>query len=247
MKLWKNKSNSCYIDSLLSILFLAKEGWFISKILCEEVNEIEYPPGIRTLTSKIDGMNKFASKVQTLLSGLFFDIQRKEHPNSLISFLSYCDTRIKTGNTGNPAEIYELLTSLFPSIQIHYRRKESDGNYDRSQALFDMTDFPLKKIISSPKLLVFSNGGIERFKGRINWAKRGFGVEIKHRMNIYELVGVIMHIGMCHYVSYYKVDDVWWYYDDLFSRSKRIENQIQEVFVDTPRQQPAMFFYLKKL
>lgn len=249
MKLYSNRSNSCYMNTLLSILFLADNGYFITKILREDIDNVVYGKSVCSTKSKIIDVSTFAKQVQQKLKGMFFDVERKIHSAELIRLLSHCNSNIKLGCISNSAEPYTLLCDLFPSLQVKYNRSEADGVHVRTQCLFDMVDLPrLKKVLkSSPDVLVFYNGGIERLtEGLIDWSAKGFDEEIlKDR---YRLVGVIVHLGLVHYKSYTNIDGKWYEYNDVVSDTAHLIRHLPEegVFKDTKTSQPSMMFYVKK-
>jgi len=248
IKLYHNSKNCCYVSSLLSILFFSNGGYFISNMLCQTLDSIKYQNGVKTIKSDIKDLNVFATKVQQLLNDMFFDLKRKIKPHELMKLLNECDNRMVVGQFHNPSEVYELLCGLFPQLLINNENNEIDNN----QALFDMTDLPqlkssefLKKNKNKPKHLVFSNGGIERIHGLVDWKKKGFGMTILNGM--YELCGIIVHQSMSHYFSYFKaINGKWYTYDDILSDSSHLcTNEIgYGVFKDTRIEQPAMFFYI---
>lgn len=251
--LYENRQNSCYIDSLLSVIFFADYGWYISQILRTDVTKIKYEKGVCSLGSNIKNMNTYASLVKLKLSKMFLDVDREIHTCSLIGLLSKCETRLKVGAMSNVAEAYELLCGLFPSLRIQYKRLESDGVYDREQCLFDMTDLPTLKevLVSEPEVLTFSNGGISRGGGkRINWTKYGFGETILDGK--YRIVGVVVHVHLSHYVAYFYVPSKtrnskghFYYYDDMVSNEAKMVASLPMIgiFQDSIAKQPAMFFY----
>jgi hypothetical protein len=246
IRLYSNKQNSCFIDSLLAILFLSGRGYYISRLIRTDIESIQYEKGVCSQYSRVRDVTNYALRVQQLLKNMFFDVDRKTHSIHLIRALSRCDARLKSGAMGNPAEIFDLLCGLFPSLKIRYRRKESDGIFTREQSLFDMTDLPTlsEMIKNTPPFLTFSNGGIERpTKGLINWAKKGFDMTIIN--NTYTLVGAIVHVLQSHYVAYFSVDGQWFHYDDLSSPNASPIDTLPKIFHDTRTLQPAMLFYKK--
>lgn len=274
MKMYPNKLNSCYMDSLLSIIFLANSGFFVTKILKQRISVQQYGRAICSLNSPITDVKNYASEVQELISALFFDEERKKHSCLLIQKLAQCNTNIRLGRFINVAEAYDLLCDLFPSLKITYRRAEEDKIYIREQAMFDMTDLPYMNsyVVSRPPVLVFNNGGLGRIDqqlyeehlkkttqnlddvqeyatGLVDWTEKGFEFEILN--GEYALVGAVLHVGLNHYTSVFMVDDLeegWYHYDDSKgSEAQKIEkHHINVIFKDTPNVQPAMFFYVKK-
>lgn len=272
MTLYLNKANCCYISSLLSILFFSHNGHFISNMLCERINEINFSNLAKVCSQQsplktIDAVKEHSLKIQKLLHDMFFDLQRtKYHPCDLINELHTCDPRIQVGHFQNPGETYDLIANLFPSLLINFQRQESDGVFERELALFDTTDLPnLSNIMKSyPDHLVFLNGGIERIvHGLINWSERGFGEVININDQKYKLVGVIMHLSLSHYYSYFLTTEGesndnesslgssleaygdWYHYDDMMSANPDYVEKLPNVFKDTRIEQPAMFFYVK--
>lgn len=251
MKFYSNKSNSCYIDSLLSIIFLADMGVFAKSILLANITRTTYTPSVVSSDSIVNDVKRFARDVRIIMYQLFTDADRKRHSTDLVRVLSRANRAFTLGSMANPAELYDLLASLFPRLLVQYNRKESDGVFARQQCLFDMTDVRdvRVRLRSWPSHLVFSNGGIERYttrKNLINWSEKGFGLTLYG--NMYRLVGVIVHVNMCHYVSYFQIKqgEPFYYYDDM-NGDPVIVNELPTngVFQDVHKQQPAMYFYVK--
>jgi len=252
------------MDSLLSIIFLANQGFFVTKVLKQRVSVQQYGRAICSTNSPITDVKKYAKEVQELISNMFFEEERNTHSCALIQKLSQCNTNIRLGQFTNVAETYDLLCDLFPSLKITYRRAEADKIYIREQPMFDMVDLPdmSSYVVSQPPFLVFQNGGISRFNfvvqgGRmqrvggqqlIDWSQKGFGFEIMN--GEYALVGAVLHVGMMHYTSVFMVDDleVWYHYNDSKGpdAEKIDKHHVNVIFKDTPNVQPAMFFYVKK-
>lgn len=248
MLLYKNKQNSCYIDSLISIIFFADYGYYITQILKNNVDTNNYTKGVCSINSNIVNIKEYAKEVQSMLKIMFFDVERTEHTCSLIFLLNKCDTRLKVGTMENVVETYELLCSLFPSLLIQYKRLESDGIYDREQCSFDMTDLPSlsENIKSEPSILTFFNGGITRREmGLIDWKTYGFEETILDEK--YQLVGVIQHVDLVHYISYFKINGIWYYYDDAQSDKANPIDELPHmgIFQDSKTKQPGMLFYRK--
>lgn len=271
-KLYSNANNSCYMDTLLSILFYANSGFFIKKILKQRTSVIDYPKTVCTTKSTIGDLTKYASEVQGLFETLYNDVNREVHSCDMIEKLSECNTEMNLGEFTNVAEVYSLICDLFPSLKITYQRSESDKIYIREQCMFDVTDITdmPSYIVSEPPFYVFSNGGIERgVSGLIDWKTKGFDFEIFG--GSYVLVGAILHVGLAHYTSVFldtsapsasaesEGDDEkdegdvngggkWYFYDDGRSATPLpvSKHHVNVIFKDSPRIQPAMFFYVKK-
>lgn len=252
MTFYTNRLNSCYIDSLLSILFLADMGSFVRRILQTNITRTTYRPSTVTSTSGITDIRQYAREVRTVIDRLFRDVQRERQSTELAKITSRADRAFTVGRMGNPAELYELLTALFPALLIEYARKESDGIHTRRQCLFDMTDVRTVRVQlrSWPSHLVFSNGGIEWYRGGarnlINWTDRGFGLELYG--GLYRLVGAIVHVNQCHYVSYFRIrpDEPFYYYDDMHTQPQLLDElPTRGIFMDTTKRQPAMLFYVR--
>lgn len=276
-KLYSNANNSCYMDTLLSILFYANSGFLIKKILKQRTSVIDYPKTVCTTKSTIGNLTKYASEVQKLFETLYNDAERKVHSCDMIEKLSECNTEMSLGEFTNVAEVYSLICDLFPALKITYQRSESDKIYIREQCMFDVTDITdiPSYIVSEPPFYVFSNGGIERgVAGLIDWKEKGFDFEIFG--GTYVLVGAILHVGLAHYTSVFldtsssskTVDEdveggagdgggdckgcceegKWYFYDDGRSATPLpvSKQHVNVIFKDSPRIQPAMFFYVKK-
>lgn len=228
IKLYHNQNNSCYLNSLLSILFCCREGFFVKKILSHILNDIKYPKGIKSLNSKIkdEELETYAKELQTQINDLFFDILRKTHSTILVKKLAECNTFLEYNAPENPVLIYNMLSSFFPDLLIKYNRKELDGIFPREQSVFDITDIDLLRetMTSFPPYIIFSNGGIVQ---DIDWGEKGYGLKltVKEKEGEYDLVGMIVHRNQNHFYSLFLSENVWYAYDDSVSNfACKIEN-----------------------
>lgn len=148
--LFINNQNSCYLDSLLIVMFANISGTWINGILIKSYKEDEIKNvncnGI--LLSNYDSW-KFSGIVKDNLISLFkILIQKKEYPNltcnSLRNILSGCFSDImqnKSYSIYNPSIIYDHLTDLFPYLKIRVPYITINNKYEEEVSYFTMWDF----------------------------------------------------------------------------------------------------------
>lgn len=178
-------SNSCYMDSLLMILFastceyyrkiifninLDDTKWPYVANVCSGESKIRTEEDIRSLAKSIQGrlredFNSVISKGETIMCTSLRNLFRK------------CLPDMKQGthwNTYEVAKIYDAMTELFPPLKISYeayiRGKHGERYSESTKTMFQMWDFmdPLTnakdgsekilwEVINYP-ILVFQNG-----------------------------------------------------------------------------------------
>lgn len=174
----RNFSNSCFLDCLMMIILFSSNK-FYKKIIIE--GEVETPEKGLCLTSNITSKEmelKFARLVQDQIRKDYIAMLRGD--NILLSNLRQLlaiSLPQMIRNSYNAAEVYSLLTDVFPKLKIppidyvlYSNNKPKSKGKTPKQALFQMWDFiePLggdgpkmmweQLIDKGPPVLVFQNG-----------------------------------------------------------------------------------------
>lgn len=177
--LFRNFSNSCYLDSLLMILLFSKPDFYRREILTKEVQQ----PSEKLCSTK----SKISTKAEELAFAREVQKQFREDFKSLRkggigmcskirSLLTKCLPEMGM-DSYNSSEIYSLISDIFPSIKIppvkvgYYKNRKLDNVFNSpSQALFQMWDYmepPPEDgprvvwdnlIREGPEVIVFQNG-----------------------------------------------------------------------------------------
>src|SRR5436190_2052675 len=162
--------NSCYADTLFTILFKSSSNYWHTKIIIEAQNSSDYKPllcgnNIKTAPE----VSAYAERVKEELKVLIRHLLKSEttYCTNIRSIVSGCipDIRIKDRwQLYSPERVYDLLADLFPSIKIDSTFIGTEGVAHEKIAMFTFWDFmeknPVKKILwdrLKSEVLVFHN------------------------------------------------------------------------------------------
>lgn len=224
-----NVSNSCALDSLLSIIFFARGGYFVSRIADSSLKN--FPPWVDAGT-----MKRVATDIRKSVVDLFNQASwKQQNIGSLqkeISVFLEDDCRdVKSVN-----EIWGTFCTLFDglSFDIWTKRQKEIGNTPNNTYSIPIWEdiFP-KDLATPPYHLVYLNDTDISNK---DFADLGYG-----NLEGYELVGVIHH-GGGHYTSLINVHEEWYRYDDLTGDIKKYTG---DVLKQTMGKTIVMMFYVK--
>jgi hypothetical protein len=264
--------NSCYTDTLFTVLFKSSSGFWLNNILSKEQDTREYDKlvcGDKILNQS--EIIEYAERIRLSIKDLLVQILEGNVTTctNIRSIFKECLPQMQVGGTYvtyNPDEIYNLLCDLFPSIKLNstyiynsvtsnqkismYTMWEYMGRDESKIILWDTLDDPV---------LVFVNGGIPPIT---KYRETGFEDNQIYKVNSfnevildkYVLIGVITLLGYTlgqhggeHYVCYYRKDngDIH-YYDDIKLTDTKIDNfPISGVWEYSNRRIPYMYFYQK--
>ncbi len=179
-----NRENSCYLDSLITVLFLGESPFYRKNIFDVNPSKISYPRPICRGDSRIDNERKtrvFASKIQERLREDYSRIvYHKEvfHCSGLRKLLRRCFPDMKAGGIWevyNASAVYSTITDIFPNLKIkkvptiiHLPNKKPFREI-KQQTMFQFWDYLgsnksegeeiLWSKLKAP-VLVFQNGGL---------------------------------------------------------------------------------------
>lgn len=140
---YTNWAASCYIDSILMVIFATSASEWRTGILDADVSKISYPPrGVCSPDSKIDTPDKvrnLASRVQRALASdlkmLLERDPRKELRCTVVrGLLAQCLTELKEDGSWvlyNAGSTYNAIAELFPSIKVEVPRQIMRWRGDR--------------------------------------------------------------------------------------------------------------------
>lgn len=178
------RENSCYLDSLLTLLLLSEPDFYRRGMLDVDMDHIQYK-NLKLLSKspQLPSQKEIKIKVNdlqnSLLSVYFNLIERKETQtsnsvrNQLLEF--YPDLKTRSGwDIYNTSAIYDLLTEIFPELKINpiptwiKAPGKEIRRVSRKLTMFQFWDFFGEtnegeeidwEEINTP-ILVFQNGGI---------------------------------------------------------------------------------------
>lgn len=180
---------SCYLDSLLTILFLGSSSFYRKNIFDTDVHELEYRSDFVPIGRKgseivtKEQTRKLAFELQEAMLESYSSINSKETLYSTkirkILLKIYPDMKKRQWLMYNVSSIYDLLTEIFPNLKIKgipnriiSKNKPSVTRRKESISMFQFWDFMdsyqdveenyseiLWEKIDFP-ILVFQNGGI---------------------------------------------------------------------------------------
>lgn len=262
------KSNSCYIDSLLLVLFYSSDIWInIFKTFHNShiVNQLL----VSNYKDLVDGENIDSLPIRRALLDQLPDMK--------------CGGRWTFYEV---ERVYATLCDLFPSLKSKvpfaiYKNDRFNHIERIDQCVFQMADFleieevedsgakVLWNLIPSD-FIVFHNGGIPAitdftqgkevvrqtiyengyptFRDVSMVKRRGFSHRI---LSKYDLIGVVILEGAVvgedsgtHYVSYFKskFDGKWYFYNDIVG-IRELEELPDTVFREEDGSKPVMYFY----
>jgi hypothetical protein len=278
MKSYTYNSNSCYIDSLLTILLFSDLGTK-DILLNSDINKFDYENTKLIHTSKKPSY--YAQKLREIMSEDINILQGNNEAScsNIRSVIYELLPSIKNRNAWtmqNVADIYSLIGDLYPPIKMDIPQTIIGGKKESikivKESMVTMWDFmdPLddvediyKKILwesINSKFLIFYNGGTPRIKNFNNLSseqkvgsgslhkQRCFGEKILNdRYALYGVIslhGVNSYGGGRHYVSYFKKDNKWYFYDDIEAVIHNIkELPTKGLWTESNGIMPSMYFY----
>jgi hypothetical protein len=189
---YTNFSNSCYIDSLLTTIFLNKNNFWRRGVFESDINAAVYHRGVCDITSHIDTPEKIrdmAKAVREQLANDLVEIVEKKKVSmcsSVRDLFAQCLPAMKYRGSWvmfNSGATYNLLAELFPNLKILIPKQISIGSELNARvqnlASVSMSDYMLQEDtsqdsytiiewdkVSSP-ILVFQNTLAPRIK-RLN-------------------------------------------------------------------------------
>lgn len=268
--LFSYQENSCYIDSLLSLIFLSDTDFYRRRIVDSKLLTKRSKENLKLLCrsdiSK-DNIIRTLKSIKFTLEKTYHNLVSKKLNQSTtlireLLFNLYPDLKNKWGwDTYNAPAIYDLLTEIFPKLKISpipawiLDNGVKVSKRTRTLTLFQFWDFLrysevgeeiIWDEIDTP-ILVFQNGGLPNPLAKI----RSFKENILN--NRYRLFGVIMLHGVqigqdggLHYTSYFSLKGgQWCHYDDLGPSIKLLKELPKKVFFETDGDKPEMYFYCK--
>jgi serine/threonine protein kinase len=254
------QENSCYLDSLLMILFASKTNFWLEYILDFDPQSVKY--GLICQKSSIiqsqEQLEMVATEIQKFVRNSYLKLGKEEQTcQSLRLILQQCYPDLKENNKWvyyNVASVYNLFTDLFPALKIPYSQilYKHDNNFKAEQpSNFNTASFTVHQFVEeinkqdkqdiieiewkkiNHPVLVFENTGARMNKRDLD----------KFRFKIldkYQLIGVIVFlVKLNHNVCYFLDNDGWKYYDGLKKKIENIDFKLE--FNDN--EIPLMFFY----
>jgi len=225
-----NVANSCALDSLLSIIFFARGGYFVSRIVDSSLER--FPRWMDA-----DVLGRAAKRIRQLMVELFNQTEWKRQnvrdiQQGISVFIEDDCNDVKSVN-----EIWGTFCTLFDglSFPLWTKRQKEIGNNPVNTFSIPIGDniFP-KDLAEKPYHLVYLN---DTDRSPKNFTDFGYS-----DLEGYELVGVVLHWG-AHYTSLINVQETWYSYDDLSGQIKPYDG---EVLKQTRQKTIAMMFYTKK-
>ena len=235
-----NVSNSCALDSLLSIVLFAKSGYFLQQIVKSVKNT--YPPWI-----DVETITRLSNRVRDNIMKLYntlpsckdtkYDMgNAREIQKDLIYYLKEDCSDVKSAY-----ELWNILCMMYNNLYFYLQtpRHKQIGNVPTQYAALPFDDDilddedergydTLNTVVDPPHLVVLNDTVTH------NWEFR--------EINGYELIGVIVHTGG-HYYSRIKIYDDWYEYDDLRSDIIKMYKG-DKILVQTGRARNVMMFYI---
>lgn len=224
-----NVSNSCGMDSLLSIMFFAKGGYFISQIVNSSFEK--YPPWLDS-----ESIKRESKRIKTVIVDLYnrtsWTRQNiKDLQKSISVYMEDDCNDVKSGN-----EIWGTFCTMFDglSFPVLTKRQKEIGNKPTETFTIPIGDdtFP-NDLVIKPNHLVYLNDTDTTEK---NFAELGYG-----DLEGYDLVGIVNYLPG-HYTSLIKVQDAWYSYNDLNGDIKPYRGNVLK---QTPQKLVVMMFYVK--
>jgi predicted Ser/Thr protein kinase len=219
-----NRMNSCYIDSLLMILFGNVSSFWRKNILDIDTSKYDYDVSLYK-TCGVEDFNNYAQAVQRQLLNDYTSVFRDGHVDTcsrLRVFLGQCNKTIASNEIYSAYIVYDLLSDIFPDLKISFTQRVNNKISKQSRGMFTFWDFmeddsesPVRiewNKIDSP-ILVFHNEmnppihyfnkiGVEKGIIHLDGAEypyekekvRAFGEKILN--DRYSLVGIVMLEGI---------------------------------------------------
>ena len=253
--------NSCYLDSLLVVMFAsALRSVFVPAL------DVVVQPKLYTC--------KIASPLQDALKSEASKLVSRNDTNESITcenlriLMMRCRREMRGFSVDSANEVYDMFTEFFPDMKLRVPtfKPGSDEYIRHERAMIQMdelferpytSDGVAKRVINwnniNEQFLVFGNSYAQQYAGiSVDWKDEGFNTTLNlDNGNIYNLAGMIVlkspgNAG--HYVAYFLgADGYYYFYDDL--RGKAVlsdKTAVDRALIETPRRSaPALLFYLR--
>ena len=148
--IYKLSSNSCYIDTLLVILFKGASDKFVRDMVqtgytYDDFKDFTCMIGV-PLDIKLDYIMEVRGKLAEEFNDLNSDIVKSLSCNKLRILLSKCLPDTKFNVKFNPGNVYNLFTDMFPDLKIGipvtlYKNGKRTEVLDERIGMFTMWDF----------------------------------------------------------------------------------------------------------
>lgn len=255
------QDNSCYLDSLLMVLFASKTTFWLDNILDFDPQSIKYSLICqqKSVVQTQEQIEMIVTEVQKFIRASYLKIGKETQTCQLLRQLLWqCYPELKNKDRWvyyNSASIYNLLTDLFPVLKIPYiqiARLYKDNYSSKSTSNFTTASFTVKHFTEEESdiknrkedlvqvdwdsidypILVFENTGKQL-------SSKELGKMEKIILNKYELIGIITLLeNKEHNISYFlDHNNQWRYYDGM---KKETEIKIPQL---GEKEIPLMFFY----
>lgn len=262
---WSN--NSCYLDSLLTILFFEQSGTWKDIIQTTDVAQLEYRvQGICDVAggSEINTPAKVREHAIAIQRQLLTDYKRLETGEEFVcstlrTLLYRCFPDMKRmglWTVYNVAAIYDLITEFFPAMKTNFYQSTVswDGEIrtettpsEQSRSTFAMSDFVFEYDTRDTHPEIHWNGitsaSIVFYNGGEKLIEGVFGETILDGR--YSLVGLVTLVDRIHYISYIKIGGIWYEYNDTRGTTRVVVLPESGVWREERGRMPSMYFYTR--
>lgn len=225
-----NVSNSCAMDSLLSIMFFARGGYFMSRI---------QDSTLKNFPSWIGDQEILQRSARRIKERLFDLYNRTDWTNeNILSLQTDLSSFIEDGcdDIKSVNEIWGAFCTLFDGLPFNIltkRQKEIGNSPVETYSIPMYEDIYPQNLFKKPYHLVYMND--------VNVDPTDFTKPYSN-LDGYELVGIVYHLDY-HYVSSFSVHGKWYSYNDLNGKIVSADNDILK---QTKQKRIVMLFYTKK-
>lgn len=220
-RFFTNSKNSCAIDSIYSILFFAKSGYFINKIISSDVENTNFPRWYNSENIKIlaEGV-----RIRTLQ---MYNEADYTNMNQIQQFLGNF-SKERCYDIKAVYELWNSLCLLFKDLSVNVRTNYEKLIGNDPINYYTFVD-KVEDVEEWPDHIVYVNDVITKKHDFSNLAVNG-----------YTLYGVIYWMDN-HYTSCVKIFDVWYDYNDLNGRFNKTERNV----LKQTNEKITMMFYIK--
>lgn len=216
-----NSKNSCAIDSIYSILFFAKSGYFINKIISSDVENTDFPRWYNSENIKI-----LAEGVRIATLKMYNEADYT-NMNKIQQFLGNF-SKERCYDIKAVYELWNILCLLFKDLSVNVRT-----NYEKSIGNDPINYYTfvdkVEDVEEWPDHIVYVNDAITKKHDFSNLAVNG-----------YTLYGVIYWMDN-HYTSSVKIFNEWYDYNDLNGKFNKTERNV----LKQKDKKISMMFYIK--
>lgn len=229
-------SQSCYIDSILMIILISDTNYWLDAIMNADTENIDYPITVCSSDSKVNDINNFSTMIKSDILNIRKQLiyGKDIYCTNLRKELGKCFTDMIHDNRLGQYEvtnIYKNLAELFPDFNFEVVEKievEIDGI---------MTSHENKVMTSHVE--IFSNDLENIFNNQTSEI-----VVLSNELKLYDdltvlgyseyipgfeyrLLAVVIHQGGNHFLSLFRHNDSWYYYNDY-----HIEHGVRHPVID---------------